>query len=212
MPISVRTSWSHQKLLGWHSVKQCSVVHDVLTVLTVDWPKHETQACICISHSSVFDWVEQYAPGFKSSVVGRDILTPPDLERIFGLTGGVRCGLVLCGGRDFNGWRGGAPLPIHTGSSTLGGRAICIPDFLPGAATGVVLGTTFWKETLTLWTIKSIYQNSLFYKKPPNKNVSEEISLGTWRVEKGLIYSTEVHTACVMMGLFVRRICILLKR
>lgn len=37
----------------------------------------------------VFDTVEQYAPGFKESVVGRDILTPPDLERVFGLTGGV---------------------------------------------------------------------------------------------------------------------------
>lgn len=42
-----------------------------------------------LSASSAFDWVEQYAPGFKKSVVGRDILTPPDLERIFGLTGGV---------------------------------------------------------------------------------------------------------------------------
>ena len=52
---------------------------------------------------SVFDWVEKYAPGFKSSVVGRDILTPPDLERIFGLTGGVCCVFCLCGGRDFNG-------------------------------------------------------------------------------------------------------------
>ena len=38
---------------------------------------------------SVFDDIEKYAPGFKDSVVGRDILTPPDLERIFGLTGGV---------------------------------------------------------------------------------------------------------------------------
>ncbi|NP_001088589.1 pyridine nucleotide-disulphide oxidoreductase domain 2 L homeolog [Xenopus laevis] len=36
----------------------------------------------------VFDWIEKYAPGFKSSVIGRDILTPPDLERIFGLPGG----------------------------------------------------------------------------------------------------------------------------
>jgi hypothetical protein len=41
--------------------------------------------CICV----VFSWIEQYAPGFKSSIVGKDILTPPDLERIFGLTGGV---------------------------------------------------------------------------------------------------------------------------
>ncbi|XP_053306163.1 pyridine nucleotide-disulfide oxidoreductase domain-containing protein 2 [Spea bombifrons] len=37
---------------------------------------------------TVFDWIEKYAPGFKSSVIGRDILTPPDLERIFGLSGG----------------------------------------------------------------------------------------------------------------------------
>lgn len=37
----------------------------------------------------VFDCIEAYAPGFKGSVVGRDILTPPDLERVFGLPGGV---------------------------------------------------------------------------------------------------------------------------
>ncbi|KAI8512502.1 Pyridine nucleotide-disulfide oxidoreductase domain-containing protein 2 [Branchiostoma belcheri] len=36
----------------------------------------------------VFDNIEDYAPGFKASVVGRDILTPPDLEKTFGLTGG----------------------------------------------------------------------------------------------------------------------------
>nr|XP_011734002.1 pyridine nucleotide-disulfide oxidoreductase domain-containing protein 2 isoform X2 [Macaca nemestrina] len=41
----------------------------------------------------VFDCIEVYAPGFKDSVVGRDILTPPDLERIFGLPGGVRINL-----------------------------------------------------------------------------------------------------------------------
>lgn len=43
-----------------------------------------------MSVSLAFDWVEKYAPGFKKSVVGRDILAPPDLERIFGLTGGVQ--------------------------------------------------------------------------------------------------------------------------
>ncbi|XP_032890356.1 pyridine nucleotide-disulfide oxidoreductase domain-containing protein 2 [Amblyraja radiata] len=36
----------------------------------------------------VFDCMEQYAPGFKTSVIGRDILTPQDLEKVFGLTGG----------------------------------------------------------------------------------------------------------------------------
>ena len=42
----------------------------------------------------VFDSIERYAPGFKESVVGRDVLTPPDLEGIFGLTGGVSVELV----------------------------------------------------------------------------------------------------------------------
>lgn len=35
-----------------------------------------------------FSLIDEYAPGFGSSVVGYDLLTPPDLEREFGLTGG----------------------------------------------------------------------------------------------------------------------------
>ncbi|CAM0147205.1 unnamed protein product [Urochloa decumbens] len=35
-----------------------------------------------------FSLIDEYAPGFRSSVVGYDMLTPPDLEREFGLTGG----------------------------------------------------------------------------------------------------------------------------
>jgi len=35
-----------------------------------------------------FDVVERYAPGFKSSVIDRQTLTPPDLEATFNLTGG----------------------------------------------------------------------------------------------------------------------------
>ena len=35
-----------------------------------------------------FDVVERYAPGFKASVIDRQILTPVDLENTFGLTGG----------------------------------------------------------------------------------------------------------------------------
>jgi len=35
-----------------------------------------------------FEIVERYAPGFRNSIVARQILTPPDIERIFNLTGG----------------------------------------------------------------------------------------------------------------------------
>ena len=32
--------------------------------------------------------VERYAPGFKDSVIARQVLSPLDLERVFGLLGG----------------------------------------------------------------------------------------------------------------------------
>jgi phytoene dehydrogenase-like protein len=35
-----------------------------------------------------FDIVEQYAPGFKASVIDRQMVSPLDLEKTFGLTGG----------------------------------------------------------------------------------------------------------------------------
>jgi phytoene dehydrogenase-like protein len=47
------------------------------------WDQHrETVADLMI------DTVDRYAPGFKDSVLGRQMLSPLDLERIFGLTGG----------------------------------------------------------------------------------------------------------------------------
>lgn len=39
----------------------------------------------------VFGIVEQFCPGFISSVIGRDVLSPLDLERIFGLHKGQIC-------------------------------------------------------------------------------------------------------------------------
>jgi phytoene dehydrogenase-like protein len=35
-----------------------------------------------------FDVLNEYAPNFKSSVIARQVLAPPDMERIYGLTGG----------------------------------------------------------------------------------------------------------------------------
>lgn len=40
---------------------------------------------------SVFKVIESYAPGFIDSILHVDILTPPDLESVFGLTGGHIC-------------------------------------------------------------------------------------------------------------------------
>ena len=37
---------------------------------------------------SVFKVIEEYAPGFTSSIIGGEILVPPDLESLFGLPGG----------------------------------------------------------------------------------------------------------------------------
>lgn len=34
-----------------------------------------------------FNLIDEYAPNFSSSIIGYDMLTPPDLEREFGLTG-----------------------------------------------------------------------------------------------------------------------------
>src|ERR1700746_329429 len=36
----------------------------------------------------MIETVDRYAPGFKASVIGRQALSPLDLERVFGLTGG----------------------------------------------------------------------------------------------------------------------------
>ena len=42
------------------------------------------------SDIAVFGIIDHYAPNFSSSVIGRDVLSPWDLEQVFGLTGGVR--------------------------------------------------------------------------------------------------------------------------
>lgn len=46
-----------------------------------------------------FALIDEYAPGFSSSIIGYDMLTPPDLEREIGLTGKIifcrNVGLVI---------------------------------------------------------------------------------------------------------------------
>ncbi len=47
------------------------------------WDEHRDEVA-----DLMIDTVEKYAPGFRSSVVGRQIFSPLDLERVFGLTNG----------------------------------------------------------------------------------------------------------------------------
>jgi phytoene dehydrogenase-like protein len=49
----------------------------------VDWDEHRESAA-----DLIIEQVEKYAPGFKASIVGRQLMSPLDLERTFGLTRG----------------------------------------------------------------------------------------------------------------------------
>lgn len=48
-----------------------------------DWDDEEDAAV-----DTIIDTVEQYAPGFRASILGRQVLSPKGLERKFGLAGG----------------------------------------------------------------------------------------------------------------------------
>ncbi|XP_051680014.2 pyridine nucleotide-disulfide oxidoreductase domain-containing protein 2 isoform X2 [Oryctolagus cuniculus] len=82
----------------------------------------------------VFDCIEAYAPGFKGSVLGRDILTPPDLERIFGLPGGN----IFHGAMSLEQLYFARPVPLHSSyRSPLQGLYLCGSGAHPG---GGVMG------------------------------------------------------------------------
>jgi len=50
----------------------------------VPWDDHWKE----VYARKVFQQISEYAPGFEQSIIGYEVLTPPDLERIFGITGG----------------------------------------------------------------------------------------------------------------------------
>ncbi len=85
---------------------------------------------------TVFDWIERYAPGFKKLVVGYDILTPPDLERVFGLTGGN----IFHGSMSLDQLYLSRPSPLNAGCASYGvaGLYLCGSGAHPGINTGSV--------------------------------------------------------------------------
>lgn len=92
---------SNFKTLVWlplHITQQCkpnssSYTHSYCYI--TPFPVIATNDYIWIKHTSalfyvqIFSVVDEYAPGFSDTIVGYEVLPPPDLERIFGLTGGV---------------------------------------------------------------------------------------------------------------------------
>jgi phytoene dehydrogenase-like protein len=85
-----------------------------------------------------FDVVEQYAPGFKDSVIDRQILTPLDLEATFGLTGGS----IFQGAMPLHQLFAFRPVPGYAGYTTpIKGLYLCGAAAHPG---GGVMGAAGW--------------------------------------------------------------------
>jgi phytoene dehydrogenase-like protein len=85
-----------------------------------------------------FDIVEQYAPGFKASVIARQILTPVDLESVFGLTGGS----IFQGAMPLHQLFMFRPVPGFAGYKTpIKGLYLCGAATHPG---GGVMGAAGW--------------------------------------------------------------------
>jgi len=85
-----------------------------------------------------FDVVERYAPGFKASVIDRQILTPVDLEEKFGLTGGS----IFQGAMPLHQLFAFRPVPGFAGySMPVRGLYLCGAAAHPG---GGVMGASGW--------------------------------------------------------------------
>ncbi|MCL4115996.1 UNVERIFIED_CONTAM: hypothetical protein GTU68_012207 [Idotea baltica] len=82
----------------------------------------------------ILDTVEDYAPGFKSCIVGYEALMPSDLEDIFGLTGGN----IFHGAMSLDQLYMARPTPFQVGPSTpIKGLYLCGSGAHPG---GGVMG------------------------------------------------------------------------
>jgi phytoene dehydrogenase-like protein len=82
-----------------------------------------------------FDVLNGYAPNFKDSVIDRQVLAPPDLERVFNLTGGNIFQGAMTPGQLF----AFRPVPGHAGYRTpVPGLYLCGSAAHPG---GGVMGT-----------------------------------------------------------------------
>ena len=85
-----------------------------------------------------FALLDEYAPNFSRSVLARQVLTPPDIERVFGLTGGNIFQGAMTPGQLFS----LRPVPGHAGYRTpVAGLYLCGAAAHPG---GGVMGSPGW--------------------------------------------------------------------
>jgi phytoene dehydrogenase-like protein len=91
------------------------------------------------------DLLEEYAPGFRRSVLARQVLAPPDLERIFGLTGGNIFQGAMTAGQLF----AFRPVPGWAGHRTpVRGLYLCGAAAHPGGGVMGVPGRNAAREIL----------------------------------------------------------------
>jgi phytoene dehydrogenase-like protein len=91
-----------------------------------------------------FDVLNQYAPNFKRSVIARQVLSPLDLERTFGLTGGN----IFQGAMTLNQLFSLRPVPGFAGYRTpIRGLYLCGAAAHPG---GGVIGAAGWNAARTI--------------------------------------------------------------
>ncbi|XP_045129040.1 pyridine nucleotide-disulfide oxidoreductase domain-containing protein 2-like isoform X2 [Portunus trituberculatus] len=91
----------------------------------------------------IFSVVDEYAPGFSNSIVGYEVLPPPDLEKIFGLTGGN----IFHGAMSLDQLFVSRPSPLQAGPTTpIPGLLLCGSGAHPG---GGVMGAAGRLASLT---------------------------------------------------------------
>jgi phytoene dehydrogenase-like protein len=91
-----------------------------------------------------FDLLNEYAPNFKSSVIARQVLSPVDLERVFGLTGGN----IFQGSMSLNQLFFARPVVGFSGYTTpIRNLYLCGSAAHPG---GGVMGACGWNAARTI--------------------------------------------------------------
>jgi phytoene dehydrogenase-like protein len=91
-----------------------------------------------------FDLLNEYAPNFKRSVIGRQVLSPVDIERTFALTGGN----IFQGAMTLNQLFSLRPVPGWAGYKTpIKGLYLCGAAAHPG---GGVIGAAGWNAARTI--------------------------------------------------------------